>query len=247
MSNTTIEYANSLVLAPMVRCGTLPMRLMALRHGAHLVFGPEEIDKKMIHWKRVENNFLGTVDFVNSKTNLVDFRLSPEEKSRLVFQIGSADPELALQAARIVENDVAGIDLNCGCPKSFSLSGGMGAGLLSTPDLLCSILENLVQNLSIPVTCKIRLITPHADTIALVKKIEATGVKAITLHARTKQEEYKTKAHWDMFKPIREAVAVPLIVNGDLWDAKDVNAVRDMSGGFLQQRVRAFALRRPFS
>lgn len=53
--------------------------------------------------------------------------------------MGSADPKLAVQAARVVERDVAGIGLNCGCPKAFSIQGGMGAALLSEPDKLCSV------------------------------------------------------------------------------------------------------------
>lgn len=225
-----LDFTNALILAPMVRCGTLPMRLLALKHGADLVYGPEEVDKKMIHWKRVENKFLGTIDYVHEKNGMVQYRIHPDEQSRLVFQLGTADPALALQAAKVVESDVAGFDLNCGCPKSFSLSGGMGAGLLSTPDKLIAILENLVQNLSVPVTCKIRLLENHMDTIALAKRIEATGVAALTIHARTKNEEYKTKAHWDMFKPLRDAVSIPLILNGDLWDSGDVSKVREMSG-----------------
>lgn len=67
------------------------------------------------------------------------FECHPLEKSRLIFQLGSADPELAVQAALLVVNDVAGIGLNCGCPKPFSISGGMGAALLQTPDKLCDV------------------------------------------------------------------------------------------------------------
>lgn len=67
------------------------------------------------------------------------FECHPLEKSRLIFQLGSADPELAVQAALLVAHDVAGIGLNCGCPKSFSLSGGMGAALLHVPDKLCDV------------------------------------------------------------------------------------------------------------
>lgn len=57
----------------------------------------------------------------------------------MIFQIGSADPEMALRAARKVQGDVAGIDLNCGCPKHFSTHGGMGSKLLTEPDKLCLV------------------------------------------------------------------------------------------------------------
>jgi tRNA-dihydrouridine synthase 2 len=56
------------------------------------------------------------------------------EKDRLVIQLGTADGERALKAARLVENDVAGIDINMGCPKKFSIQGGMGSALLDHPD-----------------------------------------------------------------------------------------------------------------
>ena len=55
LAMAALEYSNALVLAPMVRCGTLPMRLMALKYGADIAYGPEEVDKKIIHWQRVEN------------------------------------------------------------------------------------------------------------------------------------------------------------------------------------------------
>ncbi len=67
------------------------------------------------------------------------FECHPLEKSRVIFQLGSADPDLAVQAAKMVQNDVAGIGLNCGCPKPFSISGGMGAALMHVPDKLCAV------------------------------------------------------------------------------------------------------------
>lgn len=67
------------------------------------------------------------------------YECHPIEKSRLIFQLGSSDPVNALKAAKMVENDVAGIGLNCGCPKPFSIKGGFGAALLAVPDKLCSV------------------------------------------------------------------------------------------------------------
>lgn len=79
----------------------------------------------------------GTIKFL--KNDRAIFECHPIEKSRLIFQLGSADPELAVQAARMVMGDVAGVGLNCGCPKPFSLSGGMGAELLKLPNKLCAV------------------------------------------------------------------------------------------------------------
>lgn len=126
-------YAGKLVLAPMVRAGELPTRLMALKYGAGLVWSPEIIDKKLIQTQRVENSSLSSVDYVMPSGVLV-FRTVPSlERGKLIFQIGSADPALAKEAALKVIQDVDGIDLNCGCPKHFSIHAGMGSALLKSP------------------------------------------------------------------------------------------------------------------
>jgi tRNA-dihydrouridine synthase 2 len=96
------------VLAPMVRCGTLPLRVLALRMGANAVWGEEIIDKKLALCRRVVNEDLLTVDFVAPDGTIV-FRTCPSlEKGRIVCQLGTADGETALAAARVVENDVDG-------------------------------------------------------------------------------------------------------------------------------------------
>lgn len=91
-------YEGKVVLAPMVRIGTLPMRLLCLEYGADLVWSPETIDKKIIGAIRTFNPRLGTYDYIKNGSTLV-LRTHPRERDKLVFQLGSADPELALQAA----------------------------------------------------------------------------------------------------------------------------------------------------
>ena len=218
-----MNYANKVMLAPMVRIGLLPMRLTALDYGADLVFTDETIDMKMIGTERVENTELGTVDYM--REGRVMFRTHPQEKDRLIFQIGSSDPELALKAALTVAQDVGAIDLNCGCPKHFSTHRGMGAALLSTPDLLCAILENLVQNCGLPVTCKIRVFSDLAKTIELVKRIEKTGVKAIGVHCRTRYMKPSDRGNWDYFEHLVKAVNIPIIANGDIFTQDDIERI----------------------
>lgn len=155
-------YNNTIILGPMVRANSLPFRLLCLNMGCHTVFSEEIIDRKLVQCKRVVNTELGTVDFVVDKTIL--FRTVPGlEKESLVLQLGSSTPETALQAARIVQHDVSGIDINMGCPKKFSIQAGMGAALLGTVDLACDIISTLRTHLEIPVSAKIRLLDP--DTI----------------------------------------------------------------------------------
>ncbi|GAA5865281.1 hypothetical protein JCM3774_004920 [Rhodotorula dairenensis] len=164
----TLPYATGMHLAPMVRIGTLPTRLIALEYGAELVWGPEIVDKAIIGAERKVDPRTGVVSFCKNGRSIFDCH--PLEKQRLVFQLGSASPELAVQAVKVIENDVAGVGLNCGCPKSFSLQGGMGAALLKEPEKLCSILSALVQATDLPVDAKIRLLPlpskPAAATLA---------------------------------------------------------------------------------
>jgi len=88
---------------------------------------------------------LGTTDFVEKGTDNVVFRTCPQERGRVVFQMGTSHAVRALKAAEIVCHDVAAIDINMGCPKSFSLSGGMGAALLSKPELIHDVLVLIVS------------------------------------------------------------------------------------------------------
>jgi len=159
----------------------------------------------------------------------IEFRTTDYEKGKVILQLGTCDPDLALQAAKHVEKDVAAIDVNCGCPKRFSVIGGMGAALLAHPDKIIAILTNLVNNLSIPVTCKIRLLNTYKETIDLVKRIESTGVAAITVHCRRKKESEKVPGHWDVFKLIRDAVKIPVIANGDIFCYDDMEKIKKMS------------------
>ncbi|KAG0027048.1 tRNA-dihydrouridine(20) synthase [NAD(P)+]-like [Podila clonocystis] len=222
------DYTNKTMLAPMVRVGTLPLRLMALEYGADLVYTPEVVDKGIVGAERVVNEDNGTIDY-NVKGVSV-FRTHPSEKDRLVFQIGSANADLALEAALTVAQDVSTIDLNCGCPKRFSVHGGMGAALMEEPEKLCGILRKLVQHSGLPVTCKIRIFEDREKTLNLVRMIEATGIKALAVHCRYRDERPREPGHWDRFQEIVEAVKIPVIANGDVMEYGDIARVQKLSG-----------------
>uniref|UniRef100_A0A2P2KME6 tRNA-dihydrouridine20 synthase NADP+-like isoform X3 n=1 Tax=Rhizophora mucronata TaxID=61149 RepID=A0A2P2KME6_RHIMU len=179
-----MEYENKLVLAPMVRVGTLPFRLLAAQCGADITYGEEIIDHKLVKCERKVNEYIRSIDFVEKGTENVVFRTCLQERNQVVFQIGTSDAVRALTAAQIVCRDVAAIDINMGCPKSFSISGGMGAALLSKPQLIHDILTTLKRNLDTPVTCKIRLLKSSQDTVELARRIEKTGVSALAIHGR---------------------------------------------------------------
>ncbi|KAG5976222.1 hypothetical protein E4U55_007420 [Claviceps digitariae] len=230
-----VDYRGKVVLAPMVRSGELPSRLLALHYGADLVWGPETIDRAIIGTTRRFNKETRVIEWTrqpsqgqkepppDAKESII-YRVFPEtEANKLVFQIGTADPDLAVKAARLVAADVAGIDVNAGCPKPFSTKGGMGAALLQTPDKLVAILEALVQNITpefeIGISVKIRILDTAAQTEALVRRLVATGITGLTVHCRTTPMRPRERAIRDQLRMIanvcREA-GVACLMNGDV-------------------------------
>uniref|UniRef100_A0A5S6QG54 DRBM domain-containing protein n=1 Tax=Trichuris muris TaxID=70415 RepID=A0A5S6QG54_TRIMR len=221
------------VLAPMVRVTTLPFRLLALDYGADLVYTEEMVDHKVVQFQRTVNDAQGTIDFVCADENEPVFRISQRESSKLVFQIGTCDPDRALRAARLVEQDVAAVDVNMGCPKSFSLAGGMGAALLNKPYLVQQILTTLANGIRKPITCKIRLLPKLEDTLELCKLIESCGVSAVAIHGRMTSERSTVKNHNDDVAVIAKSVNVPVIASGgsnEIFHYSDMEKFRQATG-----------------
>ncbi|CAF1027287.1 unnamed protein product [Brachionus calyciflorus] len=216
-----MDYSNKKICGPMVRCSTLAFRLLALEYGADLVYSEEIIDYKMINAKRNYNELFKTIDFTVDGTEKPLFQTSEKEKGKVIFQIGTNNADRALKACKLVENDVAGIDVNMGCPKEFSVQGGMGAALLKKPDQVKEILTTLVNGLSIPVTCKIRCLHTLEETLELCKLIESCGVKAIAVHGRFQEERSRMPNHDDFIREITKTVQIPIIANGGSNDIKN--------------------------
>ncbi|KAH3960951.1 hypothetical protein HBH98_204520 [Parastagonospora nodorum] len=232
-----VDYRGTVVLAPMVRSGELPSRLLALKYGADLVWGPETIDRAIIGTTRRMNPHTNTLEWSRLPTSKLKnpaldpenresvlYRIHPElEKGRLIYQMGTANPELAVKAAKMVAADVAGIDVNSGCPKPFSTAGGMGAALLKTPDLLCNILTSLVEEVGKPyeigISVKIRILDTPEETAALVSRLVKTGITGLTVHCRTTPMRPRERAIRHQLKMIgnicREA-GVACVMNGDV-------------------------------
>lgn len=246
-----VDYRGKIVLAPMVRSGECPSRLLALKYGADLVWGPETIDKALIGTTRHENPITKTVDFTRISSNgaknpslspdqreSIIYRLHPEREGRkLIYQIGTANPETAVEAAKLIAPDVAGIDVNAGCPKPFSTSGGMGAALLKTPDKLCSILEALVKNVGEPneigISVKIRLLETPEETESLVRKLCATGITGLTIHCRTTPMRPRERAIREQLKMISNVcheAGVACLMNGDVISRDEALALMEEYG-----------------
>lgn len=239
-------YSDKIVLAPMVRENQLPFRLLCLEYGADLVYTEELIDHRLCSCTRIENKVLGTVDFIDSRGKPV-LRTCATERDRLILQLGSNNPDRALRAAKLALNDIAGLDFNFGCPKSFSLSGGMGAALLTQPDQIKTLLTKCVENLNIPVTCKIRLLPELDETLKLVKLIESCGVSAIAVHGRTKDQRSSHENQDDHIRAIVESVSIPVIANGGSNHIKsysDIIKFRERTGASSVMLARA-AMKNP--
>lgn len=180
------------------------------------------------------NDLLSTVDFVGPDGKVV-LRTCAAEKDKVVFQMGTANAQRALKTARLVADDVAGIDINMGCPKEFSIKGGMGAALLSKPDTVRDILTTLVQGLPHkPITCKIRLLPTEEATLDLVRLIESTGVAAIAVHGRLQSQRPREPVSPEqaaMIRKVVDTVKVPVIANGGSLDIKSYSDI----AGFLKQ------------
>ena len=230
-----VDYRNQIVLAPMVRSGELPSRLLALQYGADLVWGPETVDKSMIGTIKRFNPITSTIDFTRLPSNSsriplhirresLIYRLHPtRERRRLIFQIGTSSPIHAVEAAKLIAAHVAGIDVNAGCPKPFSTAGGMGAALLQTPELLASILTALVKEVGevyeIGISVKIRLLETPDKTKALVKRLCQTGITGLTVHCRTTRMRPRERAIRDQLRMIADVCrdeGVACLMNGDV-------------------------------
>lgn len=149
-------------------------------------------------------------------------------------QLLGSDPRwLAHNAQLLVELGAPVVDLNFGCPAKTVNRHGGGAGLLRDPEVLAQIVGAVRAALpeQIPVTAKMRL--GYSDTSLTLECAHAladAGAAEIVVHARTKVEGYKPPAHWEWLARIREAVAVPIIANGEVWTLEDYLAIRQASG-----------------
>ena len=244
-------FRDSEILAPMVRASTTPLRVLALSHGATLVYTEELIDRSILQCERCVNEELGTIDYrvprssyspkvqrrmdadvdnPDSGGGAILLRIDPSiEGGRLVYQIGTGESGLALRAAARVIEDVDGIDINMGCPKKFSVSGGMGSALLGDTRRACDILSTLRRNLgSKPVSAKVRLLHPTdpRPTLDFVRALIRAGANAVAIHGRIVGDEGHEMARWgtlvEVIRQLKGTECVPIIANGDMYTRADI-------------------------
>lgn len=149
-------------------------------------------------------------------------------------QLMGSDPVcLAENAAKLAQLAPAGIDLNFGCPAKVVNRHGGGAALLDHPELLAAIVSAVRRAVpaQVPVSAKMRLgVTDPGRAVECGLALAESGACELVVHARTKLDGYRPPAHWEWVARIREAVAVPVVANGEIWSVADAQRCRDISG-----------------
>ncbi|GMT00315.1 hypothetical protein PENTCL1PPCAC_22489, partial [Pristionchus entomophagus] len=241
MASDSSFYTGKICLAPMVRAGRTPLRVLSLDYGADLVYTEEIVDQKLLSATRKENHILGTIDYCIEDD--VVLRIANErERGKVVLQIGTNNGESAARVAAMVGTDVAAIDINMGCPKSFSIQGGMGAALLTKTEKVKEILSSLVATSQVPVSCKIRVLDDPSSTLALARVIERSGVAAMGVHGRRREERPGDSNREEEIREVVRAVGIPVIANGGSTEMEthdELLAFRERTGASSVMVARA--------
>eukprot|EP00929_Paragymnodinium_shiwhaense_P119527 TRINITY_DN9143_c0_g1_i1.p1 TRINITY_DN9143_c0_g1~~TRINITY_DN9143_c0_g1_i1.p1 ORF type:complete len:483 (-),score=76.32 TRINITY_DN9143_c0_g1_i1:820-2232(-) len=214
--------AHKYVLAPMVGGSELPYRMLTRCFGTELCYTPMMYSLP----------FSQDAEYRASVEN--GFHTCPGDRPLVAHFCGN-DPEVLLAAAKHVVKDVDAIDLNLGCPQRVAHAGHFGSYLLGEQDreLLMSVVKRLSDSLPIPVFCKIRLLDTPADTLKLVKQLEASGAALIAVHARyrgTPERRRDGPAHLDQVPALKQALRIPLLANGNVRSWDDVVANLELTG-----------------
>lgn len=158
---------------------------------------------------------------------------APEEGPLAVQLFGSEPLFMAQAAARLTElGRFTGIDLNMGCPAQKVVGGQSGSALMKDPPLAARIVEQVKKSTLLPVTVKMRLgwDETHKNAVAFARLMQAAGADGLTVHGRTRMQQYAGRADWETIARVREAVDIPVVANGDIVDGASALAALAATG-----------------
>lgn len=209
--------AGAVVLAPMTKGSNLPYRQLCIGLGARVLVS------EMVVARRLKQRRRGEFALV---------RRAPGEPCFGVQLAGNRPDEVAWAAALVEARGADFVDLNLGCPIDHFTRMGLGAALGRQPTRVRRIVEAMRAAVKVPVTVKIRLgwNADHRNYLALAQAIVDGGANALTVHGRTREARYRQPADWDAIAEIAAAVPIPVIGNGDVLFAHDVEARLATSG-----------------
>jgi len=211
-----VRLANRAFLAPMSGVTDQPLRRLAAELGAGLVVSEMTASDDLVRGRWI------------SRLRCEASGIGPH-----VVQLAGCEARWMAEGARVAEGSGADIiDINMGCPARHVTGGQSGSALMRDLDHALSLIEATISAVKVPVTLKMRLgwddQTRNAPELA--RRAEAAGVQLITVHGRTRCQFYKGEADWRAVREVRQATALPLVVNGDITSFEDAREALDASG-----------------
>jgi tRNA-dihydrouridine synthase B len=212
-----VKIEDPVILAPMSGVTDLPFRRLVKRSGAGLVVSEMIASEAMIRMSRQSLKMAENV---------------PEE-APMAVQLAGCEPQVMAEAAKLNEDRGAAlIDINFGCPVKKVVNGHAGSALMKDEAKAAKILEATVKAVKLPVTLKMRKGWDEANQNAprLAKIAEECGIRMITVHGRTRCQLYNGTADWDFIRQVKDAVTLPVVVNGDIVTVEGARTALEKSG-----------------